>query len=95
MPQATFWFASPFREWIGQRQVTLSWEGTFTPRRLFERLGAEHPRLHAHLIRPGLTDEALGRMAAVIHQGTFLSLDSPIPDGATVDILAPLTGGSA
>jgi hypothetical protein len=46
------------------------------------------------MIRPGLTGERLNRMAAVILDGNFLSLDSPIPDGAAVDVLTPLTGGA-
>lgn len=93
MPHATLWFSSPFREWIGQRTLVFSWEGSLTLRQLFERLGAEHPALHANLIRPGLTDERLNQMAAVILNGNFLALDSPIPDGAAVDVLTPLTGG--
>jgi len=32
MPQATFWFASPFKEWIGQRSLTLTWQGRITLR---------------------------------------------------------------
>jgi hypothetical protein len=33
-------------------------------------------------------------MIAVILEGEFLSLDSVIPDGAKVDVLTPLSGGS-
>jgi hypothetical protein len=32
-------------------------------------------------------------LAAVILDGDFLSLDSQIPDGASVDVLTPLVGG--
>jgi molybdopterin converting factor small subunit len=94
MAQATFWFASPFRDWIGQRTLTLRWEGSLTLRQVFERLGAEHPLLRANLIGPGLTQDAVNQRAAVISGGAFLSLDSPIPDGAAVDVLTPLTGGA-
>jgi molybdopterin converting factor small subunit len=94
MPQATFWFSSPFRDWIGRRTLTLEWEGALTLRQAFERFGAEHPAFHDNMIRPGLTGERLNRMAAVILDGNFLSLDSPIPDGAAVDVLTPLTGGA-
>lgn len=94
MPQATFWFASPFREWIGQRSLTLSWEGRATLRDLLERLAADHPALRANLPMEGLRDEAVNQMAAIILNGEFLSLDSVIPDGAKVDVLTPLSGGS-
>ncbi len=94
MPQATFWFSSPFRDWIGQRTLTLDWEGSLTLRQAFEHLGSEHPVFHEKLIAPGLSSERLNRLAAVILNGDFLSLESVIPDGAAVDVLTPLTGGT-
>ncbi len=95
MPQATFWFASPFREWIGQRSLILTWEGTLTLHDLWRRLAADYPRLRANLPREGLEEEAMGDMVAVIVDGDILTLDSVIRDGAKVDILAPLSGGAA
>jgi len=95
MAQATFWFASPFKEWIGRRSLTLSWEGQATLRQIFFRLEADYPALRAHLPREGLQDESLNQMLAVILDGDFLSLDSVIPDGAKVDVLTPLAGGGA
>ncbi len=94
MPQATFWFSSPFRDWVGRRTLTLDWEGSLTLRQAFERFGAEHPAFRANVGHGGLTDERLNHLAAVILNGSFLSLDSAIPDGATVDVLTPLTGGA-
>lgn len=94
MPQATFWFASPFREWTGQRDLTLTWEGTLTLRDLWRRLAADYPRLRAKLPREGLDEEAMGHLVAVIVDGDILTLDSVIRDGARVDILAPLSGGA-
>lgn len=94
MPQATFWFASPFREWIGQRLLTLSWEGQATLRDIFLRLLDDYPPLRAHVPREGLQDEVMNEIVAVILDGDFLSLDSVIPDGAKVDVLTPLAGGA-
>jgi molybdopterin converting factor small subunit len=93
MPQATFWFARPFRDWIGRRTVLVSWEGSVTLRQILERLAAEHPAFRANLTTGDLRQETFNHMAAVIVDGNFLSLDSPIPDGATIDVLAPLSGG--
>lgn len=93
MPQAIFWFASPFKEWVGQRALTLSWEGSLTLRQLWERLAADHPRLRANLPREGLQEEAMSHMVAVIVDGDILTLDSEIKDGAKVDVLTPLSGG--
>ena len=95
MAQATFWFASPFKEWIGRRTLTLSWEGQASLRQLFLRLAADYPRLRANLPHEGLRDETMNQMLAVILDGDFLSLDSIIPDGAKVDVLIPLAGGAA
>ncbi|MBI3086032.1 MAG: MoaD/ThiS family protein [candidate division NC10 bacterium] len=94
MPQATFWFASPFKEWVGQRTLTLSWEGTLTLRGLWERLAAEYPKLRANLPREGLQEEAMSHLTAVIVDGDILTLDAVIKDGAKVDILTPLSGGN-
>ncbi len=94
MPQATFWFASPFKEWLGQRTLTLSWEGTMTLRQVWERLAADYPKLRAHLPREGLQEEAMSHMVAVIVDGDILTLDAEIIDGAKVDVLTPLSGGN-
>jgi len=94
MPQATFWFASPFKEWVGQRTLTLSWVGTLTLRNLWERLASEYPKLRANLPREGLQEEAMSHMVAVIVDGDILTLDAAIKDGAKVDILTPLSGGT-
>ncbi|MFB3820323.1 MAG: MoaD/ThiS family protein [Candidatus Methylomirabilales bacterium] len=93
MASARFWFSSPFRQWIGQRTVTLDWEGTLTLRDVFARLARQHPAFAAHVAPQRLTDADLEHLAAVILDGDFLSLDSPIPDGARVDVLTPLVGG--
>jgi len=94
MPQATFWFVSPFKEWIGQRTLTLSWEGKLTVRGLWERLADDYPKLRMNLPREGLQEAALSQMVAVIVDGDILTLDSAIRDGAKVDILTPLSGGA-
>lgn len=94
MPQASLWFASPFKDWIGHRIVSLTWEGTLTLRDLWERLAAEYPKLRANLPREGLREEAMGDLVAVIVDGDILTLDSMIKDGAKVDVLTPLSGGS-
>jgi molybdopterin converting factor small subunit len=94
MPQATLWFASPFKEWTGRRTLTLSWEGTLMLRGLWERLAADYPRLRANLPPEGLQEEAMSRIVAVIVDGDVLTLDSAIRDGAKVDVLTPLSGGS-
>ena len=94
MPQATFWFSSPFKEWIGQRTLALSWEGVLTLRGLWERLAGDYPRLRQHLPREGLQEEAMSHMVAVIVDGDILTLDSVIKDGAKVDVLTPLSGGT-
>ena len=93
MPQANLWFASPFKDWIGQRTITLTWEGILTLRSLWERLAAEYPNLRANLPREGVREEAMGDLVAVIVDGDILTLDSVIRDGAKVDVLTPLSGG--
>ena len=94
MPQANLWFASPFKDWIGQRTITLTWEGILTLRDLWERLAAEYPKLRANLPRQGLQEQAMENLVAVIVDGDILTLDSVIRDGAKVDVLTPLSGGS-
>jgi len=94
MPQATFWFTSPFREWIGQRTVIARWEGRITLREVLQRVAADHPRFRENVMTAGLTQDAFDHVAAVIVSGDFLALDSPIPDGSTVDVLTPLAGGA-
>ena len=94
MPEASLWFASPFKDWIGQRSVTLTWEGTLTLRNLWERLAAEYPKLRANLPREGLQEDAMENLVAVIVDGDILTLDSEIRDGAKVDVLTPLSGGA-
>jgi molybdopterin converting factor small subunit len=94
VPQATFWFSSPFREWIGQRSLTLTWAGRITLREVWERLAADHPRLRANLPREGIQEEAMSHLTAVIVDGDILTLDAEIRDGAKVDVLTPLSGGT-
>jgi len=94
MPEATFWFSSPFRDWIGQRTVTVHWEGRLTLREVLHRLAAEHPDFHLQVFRCGLTQDAFNNLAAVLMNGDFLALDSVIPDQATVDVFTPLAGGT-
>ncbi len=94
MPEATFWFSSPFREWIGQRSLTLTWPGRITLREVWERLAADHPRLRANLPREGIQEEAMSHLTAVIVEGDILTLDAEIKDGAKVDVLTPLSGGT-
>jgi molybdopterin converting factor small subunit len=94
MPQATFWFASPFRAWIGQPTLTLSWEGKLTVRDFWQRLATEYSRLGMNLLRDGLHEEAMSQLVAVIMDGDILTLDSVIRDGAKVDVLTPLSGGA-
>ncbi len=94
MPQACLWFASPFKDWIGQRTISLTWEGSLTLRDLWERLAADYPKLRASLPREGLREEAMENLVAVIVDGDILTLDSVIRDGAKVDVLTPLSGGS-
>ena len=93
MPQATFWLASPFSQWIGQRTVVITWDGALTLRQALERLAAEYPTFRAKLTPGGLRQEGFNLNAAVIVDGNLLPLDAPIPDGAAVDLLLPLTGG--
>ncbi len=94
MPQATFWFASPFKEWLGQRTLTLSWEGRLTLRQVWERLASDYPKLCAQLPREGLQEEAMSHVVAVIVDGDILTLEAEIKDGAKVDVLTPLSGGA-
>ncbi len=94
MPQAAFWFASPFKEWLGRRTLTLSWDDRLTLRQVWERLAADYPKLRAHLPREGLQEEAMSHMVAVIVDGDILTLDAEIKDGAKVDVLTPLSGGN-
>jgi len=95
MPHATFWFSRPFKDWIGQRSLTLHWEGQLTVRDVFQRLADEHPAFRANLPLPSLEQGAVDLLAAVIMDGNLLSLESEVRDGATVDVLLPLSGGSA
>ncbi|MGE5850680.1 MAG: MoaD/ThiS family protein [Candidatus Methylomirabilota bacterium] len=94
MPEAALWFSSPFREWIGQRSLTVSWEGRITLREIWERLAADYPKLRANLPREGIQEEAMSHLTAVIVDGDILTLDAEIKDGAKVDILTPLSGGT-
>ncbi len=93
MPLATFWFASPFKEWIGQRSLTIAWEGRITLGEVWERLAAEYPALRANLLRRGLQEEAMSDLVAVIADGDILPLEAEIKDGAKVVVLTPLSGG--
>lgn len=93
MAQATFWFANPFKDYIGQRTLTLTWEGTLTVRDLWKRLAADYPRLRANLPQEGLQEDLMSHVVAVIMDGDILTLDALIKDGAKVDILTPLSGG--
>ena len=93
MSEATFWFSSPFREWIGRRTVTVRWDGCITLREVIERLAADNARFRTNVIGGGLRQETFDNLAAVILEGDFLALDSAIPDGAKVDVLTPLAGG--
>jgi molybdopterin converting factor small subunit len=93
MPEATFWFSSPFREWIGQRTLTVRWEGRITLREVLERLAADHVRLRANLTGGGLQQESFNNLAAVMVDGDFLALDAVIPNGAQVNVFTPLAGG--
>jgi len=92
--EATFWFSNPFREWIGQRTVTVRWEGRITLREVLDRLAADNSRFRANVIGGGLRQETFDNLAAVILDGDFLALDSVIPDAAKVDVLTPLAGGA-
>ncbi len=94
MPEATFWFSSPFREWIGQRSLTVSWEGRISLREIWERLAADYPKVRANLPREGIQEEAMSHLTAVIVDGDILTLDAEIKDGAKVDVLTPLSGGN-
>lgn len=93
MPEATFWFASPFREWIGQRTVTVRWEGCLTLGEALQRLAAQHPRFRRQVFGSGLNQRTFNDVAAVLMDGNFLSLESVIPDRAAVDVFTPLSGG--
>lgn len=93
MPEATFWFSSPFRDWLGQRTITVRWEGRITLREVLERLAVEHVRFRTNVIDRGLHQDAFNDLAAVIVEGDFLALDSAVPDGAKVDVFTPLAGG--
>jgi hypothetical protein len=94
MPEATFWFSSPFRDWIGQRTVTVHWEGELRLRDALHRLAAEHPGFRLQVFRNSLNQDAFNNRAAVLMNGDFLALDSVIPDKATVDVFTPLAGGA-
>jgi molybdopterin converting factor small subunit len=94
MPEATFWFSSPFREWLGQRTVNVRWTDRLTLREVLERLGAEHTAFQRNVTGGDLTQDAFNHLAAVIVEGDFLALDSPIPDGAEVHVFTPLAGGA-
>ncbi len=94
VPRAVIWLTSPFKDWIGQRTLNVSWEGDLTVRSLWQRLAAEHPKLRANLpAGEHLEEEPMSQLAAVIVDGDILGLDALIRDGARVDILTPLSGG--
>jgi hypothetical protein len=93
VPEATFWFSNPFRDWIGQRTVTVRWDGFLTLREVLHRLAAEHPSFRLHVFGNDLNQDTFNNLAAVLMDGNFLALDSVIPDQATVDVLTPLAGG--
>ena len=94
MPEATFWFSSPFREWLGQRTLAVRWTERITLREVLDGLGTEHPAFRRNVIGGGLTQDAFNHLAAVIVEGDFLSLDAPIPEGAEVHVFTPLAGGA-
>jgi hypothetical protein len=94
MPEATFWFSSPFRDWIGQRTVTVHWEWRLTLRKVLHCLAAGHPGFRLQVFRCGLTQDAFDNLAAVLMNGDFLARASVIPDKATVDVFTPLAGGT-
>lgn len=94
MAEATFWFSSPFREWLGQRTVAVRWTDRITLQDVLERLAAEHPAFRRNVIGGGLTQDAFNHLAAVIVDGEFLALESTIPDGAEVHVFTPLAGGA-
>ena len=94
MAQATLWLANPFKDWIGRRTLTLTWDGTLTVRDLWKRLAADFPRLRANLPPEDLQEDAMGQVVAVIMDGDILTLDAVIKDGSKVDILTPLSGGA-
>jgi len=93
VPEATFWFSSPFREWIGRRTIVVRWEGRMTLREVIEGLAADHPTFRANAVGAGLRQEAFSNLAAVIVEGNFVALDDAIPDGAQVNVFTPLAGG--
>ena len=95
MPEATFWFSSPFRGWIGQRTVSVRWDGRITLREVLHRLAADHPSFRHRVFGSGLDQDRFNNLAAVLMDGNFLALDSEIPDRATVDVFTPLAGGVA
>ncbi len=94
MPEATFWFSNPFRDWIGQRTVTVRWDGCLTLRGVLHLLAAEHPSFRLHVFGNDVNQDTFNNLAAVLMDGNFLALDSVIPDQATVEVLTPLAGGA-
>jgi molybdopterin converting factor small subunit len=94
VPEATFWFSSPFRDWIGQRTVTVRWDDCLTLREVLHRVAKEHPCFGRHVFDHGLDQDRFNNLAAVLMDGNFLALDSVIPDRATVDVFTPLAGGT-
>ncbi len=94
MAEATFWFSSPFREWLGQRTLTVRWTERITLREVLQRLGSEHAAFRRNVTDGGLAQDAFDHLAAVIVDGDFLALDSAIPDGAEVHVFTPLAGGA-
>ncbi len=94
MAEATFWFSSPFREWLGQRTLTVRWTDRITLREALQRLGSEHAAFRRNVTDGGLVQDAFDHLAAVIVDGDFLALDSVIPDGAEVHVFTPLAGGA-
>jgi len=93
VPEATFWFSPPFRDWIGQRTVTVRWDGYLTLREALRRLAEEYPGFRHHMFANDLKQDNFNNVAAVLMDGNFLALDSVIPDQATVDVFTPLAGG--
>lgn len=93
MGQVTVRLMAPFSIAVGTPEVSMAWDGTMTLGDLLARLVCRYPRLQRLLPREGIHEEALTHQMTVVMDMDILSLDSKIPEGSTVDIFAPLSGG--